>query len=601
MRALLASAFLLLALAAPANAAEVAKVDGATLTANDDRADDNRPDSDFCVSVKTEGSASETCHIAPGRPYEALVAQAPGSGRRFVGGAVPVAVTHVDVERVDGVRVGADTVAGERYRGRQAGKVRFFLLAVPRGREVALVRMFGADGALLGAVAPEDEGAKLRGPVRLLNERRSGAAMKLSATTSRVLTPTPLALDRTEEQACLRASSRGLSSTICPPPVLGPVLVVTVTPGCGRLGSMISGVVGEEVTAVRVLLGSGRRVTLRPRSLPASVAPGRRYVAAVLPAGEAVRSASAVGAVARQELGEPPTDRRCGRSDGGFFAFAPDIPESPVLPPAPGDQSAGEADGHRLVVRDAAGDRLCAGVDRLTGDDCGLPPADPRDIGLLVRDGVVAAALPGDVARVRLPGGREVATLPGDGYTGRYAGRVRFLLAEVGANTLGFLRLLGADGRSLGRGVILSLDPEATRGPVTLASGRGWRLRGARFGTLPCIGIGPLNPYGCVSGGPPASVLVTVGCSPRVAVLYGTLGRRNRSVTATLRGGRRLRARILRVPKRFGGGRAFVLALPRRAELTAVRLDGKRYPMRVPPAAGQCGYTVSESVSDGPV
>ena len=258
--------------------------------------------------------------------------------------------------------MGTDSIAGERYRGRQAGKVRFFLVAVPRGKEVALVRMFGADGALLGAVSPEDEGAKLRGPVRLLTERRSGAAMKLSAYTSRVLTPTPLALDRTEERACLRSSSRGGSSTFCPAPVLGYVLLLTVTPGCDRLGSMVSGVVGDEVTGVRVRLGSGRRVTLRPRSLPASLAPGPRYVAAVLPAGEAVRSASAVGAVARQELGEPPTDRRCGRSNGGFFAFAPDIPESPVLPPAPGDQVAGEADGHRLVVRDAAGDRLCAGV-----------------------------------------------------------------------------------------------------------------------------------------------------------------------------------------------------------------------------------------------
>ena len=237
--------------------------------------------------------------------------------------------------------------------------------------------------------------------------------------------------------------------------------------------------------------------------------------------------------------------------------------------------------------------------DGLTADNCGLPPADLRGIALLVRDGVVAAALPADVARVRLPGGREVATLPGDGYTGRYAGRVRFLLTTFGAKVGGYLRFLGADGRTLGRGVIVSLDAEATRGPVTLASGRGWRLRGARFGTVPCIGIGPLTPFGCLNGGPPAAAIVTVGCSPRVAVLYGTLGRRDRSVTATLRGGRRLRARILRVPKRFGGGRAFVLALPRRAELTAVRLDGKRHPLRVQPAARQCGYSVGEGFGDG--
>jgi hypothetical protein len=83
-----------------------------------------------------------------------------------------------------------------------------------------------------------------------------------------------------------------------------------------------------------------------------------------------------------------------------------------------------------------------------------------------------------------------------------------------------------------------------------------------------------------------------VGCTPRVAVLYGILAGRTGSVTATLRGGRTVRPRIVDIPRRIGRGRAFVLALPRGAEVRSLRLDGRRVTFPLLPAARQCGYRV---------
>jgi hypothetical protein len=83
-----------------------------------------------------------------------------------------------------------------------------------------------------------------------------------------------------------------------------------------------------------------------------------------------------------------------------------------------------------------------------------------------------------------------------------------------------------------------------------------------------------------------------VSCTPRIAVVAGTLPGRARPVRAVLRGGRTLRARVVRVPKRFGSGRAWVLALPRAARVQALRIGGRRFTFPMPPARDQCGYSV---------
>ena len=75
-------------------------------------------------------------------------------------------------------------------------------------------------------------------------------------------------------------------------------------------------------------------------------------------------------------------------------------------------------------------------------------------------------------------------------------------------------------------------------------------------------------------------------------MLTGTLARATRSVRVELRGGRILRARIARVPRRVRSGRVWVLALPRDARVKALRFDERRTRFTLLPAAEQCGYRV---------
>lgn len=600
MRALLLSALVLAVGAAPAQAAEVVKIDGMRLLASDLRGS-------LCVELALEVESGEgvgeSCADPPVRAFGTITVNSSDEDGSAVGGAAPPSVARVEAEREDGTRFGAETVAGERYRGRHAGKVRFFLLAVPGGR-IKLLRQYDAAGVMLGAIEP-DYGAEPRpagGPVRLLRVRGKRSRITLAATVQESFAPTPLALDRFERLVCLNVSSRQPRETasggLCQDPgPFRPLLGIGVQGNCGRLRSLLYGFVGSSVDGVRLRLGSGRTMTVRARTLPDSIATGQRVVAAFLPRGEAVRRATAIGAHASAELREPPGGLPCEASDGlSLYGLGPPR-DSATRPEGPDQQVAAEDGGHRLLVRDGAGDRLCSGVDRLRADgfDCELPPVDADVLVALERDGYVSAVLPADVARVRLPSGREVPSVEGAGYTGRYAGRVRFLLARVPPGTDGTLRYFDASGVLLGRGFVSPVDPPAAAGPITLARGPGWRLGAVRYGTSGCVALAAqLNPFDCFAEVRSLdSVYIVVSCRPRLAVLYGTLERSSRVVRVGLRGGRVLRPRVIRVPRAIGRGRAYVLALPRRAEVVSLRLGDETIPLAVLPATRQCGYELS--------
>ena len=283
MRALLASAFLLLAFAAPAGAAEIARGDGATLSASDERGD-------LCVDLSLDepsegGGIGSFCSDPPVRAFGTMIVNASGAERTIVGGATPAGVARVEAERDDGVRFGAETVAGERYRGRHAGKVRFFLVSVPKLRArstVPLLRLFDATGALVGAVEPDySDRASVAGPVRVLSQRPRGASLVVRASAERSLAPTPLALDRLEDEVCLSVAVRQRreppdSGGVCQSPgPFRPPLSLGVHDACGALRPVLYGFVGSAVTGVRLRQGSGRRIPSRsgrcpPRSRPAS-------------------------------------------------------------------------------------------------------------------------------------------------------------------------------------------------------------------------------------------------------------------------------------------------------------------------------------------
>jgi hypothetical protein len=604
----------LLALTSPAGAAEVARGDGWRLDARDDER------SGFCLRLteadsQLGGGGSGTCGQAPWRQGRSqLIAWVSGS-ELVVAGAVPATVTRAEAELQDGRRVAFDTVAGPRYRGRYAGRLRFFVTAMraadPRDDEaggLVAVRFSGADGTLQGiAGANQYEGTRVGRRRVLLRERARGRSITVMSETQRRVAPAPGALDRIEDLTCLVTRSRrreggGGGSTLCHEPGPNrPAMLVVPDQGCGGLRTVVSGFVGDAVTAVRLKLGSGKVREVRTRTLLDRQGGAHRYLAAAVPRGEALRSISAVGADAAYAIGEPPSGLAC-LPDTGLFAIASYLFESgsggAARPPAGDEQVAVEAEGHRLLVRDAEADRLCAGLDRLLADgsDCALPAVHGEDVLAMAREGFVSAVLPAEVARVRLPDGREVPTLEG-AYGGRYAGKVRFLLARARTGGDARFRLLDSAGALIGTLRVFdpsALDEAPVAGPVRLAAGRGWTLSAERhrYGTCTFLTVGGDEQF-CFGGLPEMEeVYAAVSCSPRVAVMTGPLPRRSRVVRAVLRGGRTVRARVVAVPRRFGGGRAWVLALPRRARVKALRLDGRNVRFPLLPAAEQCGYRV---------
>ena len=608
---LLLGVLALLVLAAPAGAAEVARIDDASLRARDDRA------SEFCLDLRmgdgSSGGGYGTCGPAPWRPRRSMLIAWVSGAKLFAAGAVPASVTRAEAELADGRRVAFDTVVGPGYRGRYAGRLRFFLAELPLVDPedddtggLRAVRFSGADGALLGVASPARLGSPVGREQVVLREAGRRRSITVRAAVLRRHTPTPLALDRFEDQQCLVVRTRaGVgeqgSSTVCRGPgPERPALLVFPEPGCGPLRTVLSGFVGDAVTAVRLKLGSGRVREVPVRTLRGPQGEQHRYVAASVPRGEAVRSVSAVGTDAGYEIGEPPGGLPCV-SQGGAFAMSYltglDF-SGPPRPPAPDDQVAAEAGGHRLLVRDAEGERLCAGVDRMAADgsDCALPVVAAEDSFGMAASGTISAVLPAEVARVRLPGGRAVHTVEG-GYRGRYAGHVRFLFAEAPVAQGEQLAMLDSAGAVIGRVPVFSPHAleEKPDAAARLAAGRGWRLRVARydFGSCLELAVGGGDPScGSVVGDDEDGAFGVVGCGPRVAVLAGPLSRSTREVRAVLRGGRTVRARVVRIPRRFGRGRAWVLALPRGARVKALSFDGRRATFPLLPARDQCGYRV---------
>jgi hypothetical protein len=200
------------------------------------------------------------------------------------------------------------------------------------------------------------------------------------------------------------------------------------------------------------------------------------------------------------------------------------------------------------------------------------------------------------------PGGKTVraTTLAGDSYHGRYAGKVRFFLAETHLRATHFqeplyARLLGSQGEVLAV-VGQSYEGERVGPKVTLARGRvdgaDWSLIAfqrrelaplpgdeERLVTGTCVGIETHRKSlldhpraeSCANPDTPDLGLTAssdASCEPIGTATIGFASPGTRRVTAVLGGGRRLRLPLRPLPRRFGGGRVFALAVDKR---TAVR------------------------------
>ena len=391
--------------------------------------------------------------------------------------------------------------------------------------------------------------------------------------------------------------------------------------GCGPVPTTLAGFVPAGTQSLDLRLGSGRTVSLATRAT-AFGRPGRT-VAAVLPRGEAVRSATARDAggrtLARGESLVAPPDRTCppdyGYSDWRFYGDAP-VPR-PGMPPGTELAAALPDGGPRLLVRDS-GEALCLGFDQLDldGGDCSPPPfsagsslfVDPRR-GTVT--GIYAARVAALDLRFRGGGGVRVPALDGVGYTGRYRGAVHFVLTPLppGKTIIG-ATLLDAAGRDLGETFVEGPqnDSKLIGPPKTiLAAGTGpARVRVVAGAVRPafsqrkysCIGLELGSERGdCGDGSPSVDddfVTARVPCDRRRTVVFGTTRREVSRVDILLAGGRRVRAQLTPFPRGLGGGgKVYLAVLGRRDAVTGVRFVGR--PSRSVTLPGhapdrQCGY-----------
>ena len=635
---LLFVALLVLLATAPAHAqddgAVVARHGDAQLLVKDEEGDETG----LCLDLRVgESDVSGSCGNPLRRPSTMLVSTTTRT-RSLTGGAVPAGGTvEVELEFARGERIRARTVTGEAYSGRLAGKLAFFLIDTTTVQrppdedgdqdEPVLIRRFDANGKLIGASGGGFSDHVIAGPQALTASR----GLKISAVATRVFAPSVLQLDRTETSVCLRVrrDDHGGSSGPCstPGPAL-PTLEVVPQRECAR-GTLVYGFVSPRIARVEVVLGNGRRVSARMFDV-SELGTSARAAVLVVPVGMAVRSARALDAAGRvaqtQDLHAAPAHRRCAKGAGSFVAFGYSTTMSGDLAQG-GQVAAGAAPGPQLLARDE-GDHLCLGIGGFgEGEsECVIPPPETEFAQMIERTTPQYTALGGLVpagvhsVRVTFDGRTVVNAAIGDGgaYDGKYRGHVRFYLAHSGPGR----RITNVETFDAAGTLLSALPGPGAQGGKrqTIARGRGFSVYASRYdfrfkfpgtelersrGT--CFGLAPAGhtprPEDCT----PVSHPITTGavwCSPRRGAMMGQMTAGSRGAVFELAGGGTIRSRTIRVPRRLGGGRLWLLEIPPRARVKRLRYLGRlpSHPFGpamarvrdfpLPPPRRQCGYAL---------
>jgi hypothetical protein len=363
------------------------------------------------------------------------------SGAQAVGGAVRDGVARVEYVLTDGRRVAADTVAVPQLGGRLARALRYFLLQLPAGGEPVTRRMLDASGRVVNeedglfGLGPGAEPAPLKRPVRIARGDSGGARWSLYASVRNQLEPVRGEAGRRVPTVCT-ATSRTSSDALACDDASRTTFGVGIEPGCpGRGAALLHGVAGPGVR-VEVLLGDRRLHPARMVALPPGYAQaGARAWVFAVPFDAAVQSVRARTAngrlISALDLNQPPPQLNCEGGDFGVGVFeltsAP-APPAFTTPPAVLQPAGGPA----LTVRDADAE-LCVAVGASSAERTCLPPLPYLIFSLIAtsRDGSVAGgavdpAIAAIVATATDGSRHRVATDPGAGYAGRYAGLVRF-------------------------------------------------------------------------------------------------------------------------------------------------------------------------------
>jgi hypothetical protein len=568
-------------------------------------------------------------------PDEALLADeelpsADGTTRILSGGAVNAAAATVELTFEGGRTVRYPTVEGSAYQGRQAGRVRFFIGETTLPEEdvdddAKGMRMLDASGAVIGVAKDRD----IEHSIPLMRRSAGGARVRMAATVISRLSPLPGAPEHRSEQLCLRIGvneSPDGWDVACQDPE--EPMTLGGWRGCGILPSTLAGFLPADASTLAVRLGSGR--SLRLPTLAAPFGRTGRIVTAVLPRGQAIRSAVALDAAGRRLAAASaevaPPDRRCEAplhtTDlSGWEASADGPDPRPGLPP--GTEVAATANGRQLLVRDS-GDDVCIGIDRLDldGSDCSRPPTNSHQDYLLVDPGrgILAGFYAAPVSFVDLQfrggGTARIPAGPGQAYTGRYRDALRFAFAPLPAGkTIVGAVLRDPTGHTIGSALVETPGDgdSLIRPPRKLLSEGGARVVVSAVRSdfssrlFACVGLELGSQQSECDDGfdfGVNTVTALVPCQSPRTILIGIARPTVSRVDIRLADGRTMHPQMARFPAGLGSrAKVFLAVLPRRAEVTRVhfarrheegRSDTLALPTRAP--ARQCGYRIFDTL-----
>jgi hypothetical protein len=564
-------------------------------------------------------------HEAPdcGRPMLTLRSFGFGissSQRRSIAeGLVVPEVAAVELVFRGGRRVRAATSAGERYHGRYAGKLRFFLAEWRSRRdfrfeEPLYARLLGSQGELLAVRDLSYQGVRVGPRATVARGRVGGERWSLVAFKRRVLAPLPGDEERFVEATCVALEDHsairfpgdervGRAEDCRYPDQVARDWELNADRGCHPVGGATVGFAPADARRLEAVLGDGRRQRVPILRLPGRIGGERAFVLA-LDRRTALRRLVGIDRDGRHVLteGVAPGVLDCPFSGGTLilFSFGPDRQRERSGPL-----------GFQVVDRGVLVCPSLVGPPRAS--DCVHPPLDDYEEVVLTHPTqaatTVAGVVPAQVAAVvlKLDGGERVrlATSFNGPYMGRYAGRLRFFSALLaGRRRVEAVRPIDDHGRSLP--LQQGPDPVPPDEPFrVLMRAGGYRLGATTFTYDDehelCLQLarGAFSPslFACrFASDRYLDLGVEVPCSPREILIWGMLKRRAHAVYADTSVGR-VDGRVVPLPRRLHTpGRAFVLALPAQARPTSLTFPGARTPrmkVRMPSAAEQCGWNDS--------
>ena len=158
-------------------------------------------DGQLCISIETPGGDSESCEDTD----SGVVVVAGGtSDSPYAGIATAAGAATVELRRAGQPLAAGPTVAGEAYRGKRAGRVRFALLRLPAKTpsDGLRIRALDAHGALVEVIAPDSEAELVFDRHRLLSGTYAGTRWSIGSSQSSALTPSVLDLAHESVSRC---------------------------------------------------------------------------------------------------------------------------------------------------------------------------------------------------------------------------------------------------------------------------------------------------------------------------------------------------------------------------------------------------------------